>query len=278
MENLLRRDPSAPLDSARSFRSGLNTGSGLAAASFLLAISFGALTQAQGWGPIAPVICSLVVFSGSAQFAMVATLGAGGDALAAVIAAALVNIRYIPMGIAIAGDLRGGRLRRALEGQAVIDGSWAAAHLGGGRFDRPLLFGATVIQWPSWVVGTAIGVAVAPDPELLHTLGLDVLTPALFAVLLLDELKRGREGWLSAGIGAGVAGALIAVVPAGPALVAGAGAAALVALARSSRTDETDPTGRADQTDPTDRTGPTDRTDKADQPDQTDQPHQETAR
>ena len=236
MDSLLRCEPGAPLDSTRSFRSGLSTGFGLAAASFLLAISFGALTQSQGWGPVAPVICSLVVFSGSAQFAMVATLGAGGDALAAVIAAALVNIRYIPMGIAIAGDLRGGRLRRALEGQAVVDGSWAAAHLGGGRFDRSLLFGATVVQWPAWVAGTAIGVAVAPDPGLLHTLGLDALTPALVAVLLLDELRRGREGWLSAGIGAGVAGAAIAVVSAGPALIAGAGAAALVALARAGRT------------------------------------------
>ncbi|MFD9903273.1 AzlC family ABC transporter permease [Streptomyces sp. NPDC059063] len=237
MDTLLRRRPVTPPD---SFRSGLRTGSGLAAASFLLAISFGALTQAQGWGPVAPVVCSLIVFSGSAQFAMVATLSAGGDALAAVLAAALVNIRFVPMGIAIARDLRGGRLRRALEGQAVIDGSWAAAHLGGGRFDRSLLFGATVVQWPSWVVGTAIGVAVAPDPDLLHTLGIDALTPALFAVLLLDELKRGREGWLSAGIGAAVAGALIAVVPAGPALVAGAGAAALVALARGVRTVRAD--------------------------------------
>ncbi|MFI9809150.1 AzlC family ABC transporter permease [Streptomyces sp. NPDC052301] len=241
MDSPTRCEPSTPHDSTRSFRSGLSTGSGLAAAPFLLAISFGALTQAQGWGPVAPVICSLVVFSGSAQFAMVATLGAGGDALATVIAAALVNSRYVPMGIAIAGDLRGGRLRRALEGQAVVDGSWAAAHLGGGRFDRSLLLGATVVQWPVWVAGTAIGVAVAPDPGLLYTLGLDALTPALFAVLLLDELRRGREGWLSAGIGAGVAGAGIAVVSAGPALVAGAGAAALVALARAGRT------GRAEE-------------------------------
>ncbi|MET9953082.1 AzlC family ABC transporter permease [Streptomyces sp. NPDC006339] len=241
MDSSLRRARGVPTDtgvpgSAGGFRAGLGAGSGLAAASFLLAISFGALARAQGWGPVAPVVCSLLVFSGSAQFVMVATLGAGGGGWAAVVAAALVNVRYIPMGVAVAGDLRGGRLRRALEGQAVVDGSWAAAHLGGGRFDRPLLFGATAVQWPAWVAGTAVGVVFAPDATLLRALGLDVLTPALFAVMLLDELRRGREGRIAAGAGAVVAGTVIAVAPAGVALVAGAGAAVLTALAGTRRT------------------------------------------
>ncbi|WP_211244063.1 AzlC family ABC transporter permease [Actinospica robiniae] len=171
---------------------------------------------------------------------MVAALSAGGGTLAAVVAAALVDVRFIPLGIAIAGDLRGGRFRRALEGQTVVDGSWAAAHLGDGRFDRLLLFGATAVQWPAWVAGTVIGVALAPGAGLTHALGLDALTPALFAILLLDELKRGREGRLSAGIGAVVAAALIAVAPAGLALVAGSGAATLVALARTGKADRAD--------------------------------------
>ncbi|MFI0975976.1 AzlC family ABC transporter permease [Streptomyces sp. NPDC021093] len=229
----MERSPSAPgaATPRERFRSGLTVGSGLAAASFLLAISFGALTQAQGWGSYAPVLCSLVVFSGSAQFALVAALGTGGGIGTAVTAAALINSRFLPMGMAVAGDLRGGRLRRALEGQAVVDGSWAAAHLGGGRFDRYVLFGASAIQWPAWVAGTALGVAVAPDPQLLHTLGLDVLTPALFVTLLFDELRRERANRLPALLGAALAAALIAVLPTGPALI-GAAAAALVALVR----------------------------------------------
>ncbi|WP_223279907.1 AzlC family ABC transporter permease [Streptomyces sp. SDr-06] len=214
------------------FHAGLRAGAGLATASFLLAISFGAISQAQGWGPVAPIVCSLIVFSGSAQFALAATLGAGGGVIAAVTAAALVNVRFVPMGIAVARDLRGGRLRRALEGQAVVDGSWAAAHLGGGRFDRPFLFGATAAQWPAWVAGTALGVAVAPDPALLHTLGLDVLTPGLFVVLLLDEVRRNRAGRLPAVLGAVIAGALLYVLPSGPALIGAAAAAFLVQARR----------------------------------------------
>ncbi|MFE9458632.1 AzlC family ABC transporter permease [Streptomyces californicus] len=215
-----------------SFLSGLRTGCGLAAASFLLAVSFGAISASQGWGRIAPVICSLAVFSGSAQFALLAALGSGGGMAGAVTSAALINSRFVPMGIAIAGDLRGGRFRRALEGQAVVDASWAAAHLGGGRFDRYLLFGATAIQWPAWVAGTGLGVVVAPHPDLLHRLGLDVLTPALFLALLLDEVRRERINRLPALLGAMIAAALIVFLPAGPALV-GAALAALIALVRA---------------------------------------------
>ncbi|MBX9363877.1 AzlC family ABC transporter permease [Streptomyces sp. WAC04114] len=219
-----------------SFLSGLKTGSGLAAASFLLAVSFGAISTSQGWGHLAPVICSMAVFSGSAQFALLATLGSGGGIAGAVTSAALINSRFIPMGIAVAGDLRGGRFRRALEGQAVVDGSWAAAHLGGGRFDRYLLFGATAIQWPAWVAGTALGVVVSPDPDLLHRLGLDVLTPALFVALLFDEVRRERINRLPALLGAVLAAGLIVFLPAGPALV-GAALAALVALFRAPRSE-----------------------------------------
>ncbi|WP_448322210.1 AzlC family ABC transporter permease [Streptomyces sp. CO7] len=215
-----------------SFLAGLRTGSGLAAASFLLAVSFGAVSASQGWGPVAPVVCSMVVFSGSAQFALLATLGSGGGLVGAVTSAALINSRFVPMGIAVAGDLRGGRLRRALAGQAVVDGSWAAAHLGGGRFDRHLLFGATAVQWPAWVAGTALGVVASPDPGLLHRLGLDVLTPALFVALLVEEVRKDRDNRMPALLGAVLAAVLVLFLPVGPALV-GAALAALVALCRT---------------------------------------------
>src|SRR3982751_726753 len=97
------------------FLAGIRVGAGLAAAAFILAITFGATVRAQGWGILAPVICSLVVFSGSAQFALATALGGGGGPVPAVAAAALINARFLPMGLAVAPSLRGGRLRRALE-------------------------------------------------------------------------------------------------------------------------------------------------------------------
>ncbi|MBH5333650.1 AzlC family ABC transporter permease [Streptomyces pactum] len=221
------RDASPP----ERFRAGVGVGTGLAAASFVLAVSFGAITHAQGWSVAGSVLCSMAVFSGSAQFALVSTLGAGGGTTAAVAAAALVNVRFLPMGVAVAGDLSGGRMRRALQAQAVVDGSWAAAHRGGGRFDRHLMFGASAVQWVLWVAGTAVGVVLAPDPGLLGDLGLDVVAPAMFLFLLLDTTGADRGNRLPAVLGAAVAAGLSFLLPPGPALIGAAGAA-MVALAR----------------------------------------------
>src|SRR5215212_8949970 len=89
-----------------------------ALATFVLGVSFGVLARSLGWGIVAPIVFSLITFSGSAQFAVVAVLGAGGGALAAIVAAILLNSRFLPLGVAVAPFLRGGPLRRALEGQA----------------------------------------------------------------------------------------------------------------------------------------------------------------
>src|SRR5215211_9170093 len=97
----------------------------LALATGVMGISFGVLAYASGWGTVAPIVFSVMAFSGTAQFAVVSVLGAGGAVVPAIVAAVLLNARFLPMGIAVAPFLKGGPLRRALEGQAVVDASWA---------------------------------------------------------------------------------------------------------------------------------------------------------
>ena len=93
---------------------------------FAIGVSFGVLA-APVMGSLAAIVMSAIVFAGSAQFAALSVLGAGGTAAAAVGAGLLLNARFLPMGIAAAPATRGGRLRRAAEGQTVVDASWALA-------------------------------------------------------------------------------------------------------------------------------------------------------
>src|SRR6266568_1620277 len=228
--------PERPASPRERLIGGMGVGVGLAAAAFVLAITFGAMVRAQGWGIAAPLVCSAIVFSGSAQFALASALS-GGGVVPAVTAAGLINARFLPMGVSVAASLRGGRLRRAIEGQAVVDGSWAAAHLGEGRFDRERLIGATVVQWPAWVAGTAVGVFFAPPARIAEMLGLDLVFPAFFLVLLMDELRTSAKARLAAGVGGAIAAALMWVVPAGLALI-GSTMAALIGLRGRSGTVE----------------------------------------
>src|SRR3954466_10890904 len=139
------------------YLAGARAGVPFTLATFVLGISFGVLARALGWGVVAPIVFSVITFSGTAQFAVVSVLGGGGGVVPAIVAAVLLNARFLPMGVAVAPFLKGGPLRRALEGQAVIDASWALASRGGGRFDREFMIGATIPQLAAWIGGTAIG-------------------------------------------------------------------------------------------------------------------------
>jgi len=203
-----------------------------ALATLVLGISFGVLARSLGWGTLAPIVFSVVAFSGSAQFAVASVLGSGGGAIPAFIAAVLLNARFGPMGVAVAPYLKGGPFRRALEGQAVVDASWALASRGGGRFDREFMIGATAPQGVAWIVGTAIGALGGDfigDPE---RLGLDVIFPAFFLVLLAEELRGGRRAIAVALIAAALALVLVPFAPPGVPVIA-ACAAALLGLRRS---------------------------------------------
>jgi 4-azaleucine resistance transporter AzlC len=210
----------------RGYAAGARAGLPFAVATVVLGVSFGVLARQLGWGVAAPIACSVLVLSGSAQFAVASILGAGGGVGAATLAAVFVNARFLPMGLAVAPSLAGGRLRRAVEGQMVVDASWALANRGDGTFERKYLIGATVPQLSAWIGGTAVGAAAGGllgDPE---ALGLDVVFPAFFLILLAEELRDRRS--ITVAVLAGlVALSLVPFTPPGVPVVAACGAALL---------------------------------------------------
>ena len=195
------------------------------------------VAQGAGLSAVAAIVMSAIVFAGSAQFAAIAILASGGTAGAAVAAAALMNSRFLPMGVALAPSLPGGVLARAAQGQTVVDASWALAARGDGSFDRGLLFGSAAIQYSTWVSGTVAGALwgdALGDPE---ALGLDAVYPAFFLALLIAEVGSARAFGVAA-LGALIALVLVPLAPPGvPVLMASL--AALVGLwSRRSEEDE----------------------------------------
>jgi predicted branched-subunit amino acid permease len=206
----------------------------LALATGVMGISFGVLAYASVWGVVAPIVFSVIAFSGTAQFAVVSVLGGGGGVVSAIVAAVLLNARFLPMGIAVAPFLKGGPLRRAVEGQAVVDASWAMASRGGGRFDREFMIGATIPQVTLWSGGTVVGVLVGGVVGNVERLGLDVIFPTFYLALLVEELRAGGQTIAVVLIAAALALALVPVTPPGIPVIASFAAALLGLRGRSS--------------------------------------------
>jgi 4-azaleucine resistance transporter AzlC len=212
-------------------RAGIRRGVPFGIAVFAISVSFGVLARPL-MGPVAPIVMSIFVFSGSAQFGALAVLLAGGSAGAAIVAGVLLNARYLAMGLALAPSLPGRPLSRAAFAMTTVDASWASASRGDGSFDPWYMVGVSIPQYTGWVLGTVVGVLIGPvlgDPK---ALGLDALFPAFFIALLFAEV-RGRRRVAAAGGGAGIALALTPLVPAGLPILAAAAAAVAASKVRS---------------------------------------------
>ena len=195
----------------------------------LFGISFGVLARKAGLGSVPTIVFSATTFAGSAQFAAVSVLGAGGSAAAAVVAALLLNARYAPMSVAATAVFRGRWWRRLAEAQLLVDESWALAGRGG-RFRREVLIGAGLLIYGLWLLGTTLGTVLGGRLGSPTDYGLDAAFAALFLGLAAPTL-RGRRARAAGALAGAVVLVLLPWAPAGLPLVA-ASAACLLGLRR----------------------------------------------
>jgi 4-azaleucine resistance transporter AzlC len=211
------------MQSDSEIRAGIRAALPIVLPTVALGISFGILARPL-MGPVAPVVMSILVFSGGAQFAALSVLVGGGAALAAITAGMLMNARWLPMSFAMTPSLRGGRLRRAAEAQAIVDASFVISDRGDGSFDRGLLLGATLPQAVAWISGTLIGVLAAGTIADPSRLGLDAVFPAFYLALLVRE-AGGRRAYEVMAVAAIITVALTTFAPPGlPVIVASSAA------------------------------------------------------
>jgi 4-azaleucine resistance transporter AzlC len=205
--------------SSSGYREGAKRIAPVAPAALSFGAAFGVLAGTIGIDPAAAIVMSATTFAGAAQFAAVSVLEDGGTVAAAVTAAVLLNLRYFAIGIAIAPAFEGSRLRRFLEGQLIVDESWAVSQRGQGRIDRRMLVGAGLVLFPCWVGGTTLGALVGDvvgDPK---RLGFDGALPALFLALLVTQIVS-RRTMIAAIAGGAIALVLLPFTPAGVPVIA----------------------------------------------------------
>lgn len=199
----------------------------------IVGVSFGAIAVGSGLPVWLPMLLSLLVFAGAAQFMFVGIVASGGNPIAAVLAGLLVNARHLPFGFAI-GDLLGSGWKRLAGAHLMIDESvaFALAQRDGAQ-RRAAYWACGVGLFVCWNLGVLVGAFAGTAISDTDALGLDAAFPAVLLALVLPALRD--PGTRSAVlVGVVIALATVPVLPVGmPVLLALLGV--LVAGAARSR-------------------------------------------
>jgi len=194
----------------------------------IVGVSFGATAVAGGQPGWLPVLMSLVVFAGGAQFAALGVVLAGGSPVAAVAAGALLNTRLLPYGLGVA-DVTTGRWWTRLLGAHLTTDETVAFAL---RQQKPAarrtaFWTCGIALFSAWNVAVLLGVLAGSAVKNTGAFGLDATFPAVLLALALPALTDMRSR-AAVGAGAVTAVALTPVLPAGlPVLAALSGLAAV---------------------------------------------------
>jgi 4-azaleucine resistance transporter AzlC len=155
----------------------------------VVGLSFGAIAVGAGLPLWLPMLISVVVFAGAAQFLFVAVVAAGGNPITAVLTGLLVNTRLIPMGFAVA-DVLGRGPKRLLASHLLMDENVAfTVAQKDPRRRRATFWTCGLGLFVCWNIGVVIGAfggSFLPDP---NAFGLDAAFPAVILALVMPSLK-----------------------------------------------------------------------------------------
>lgn len=161
----------------------------LAAAVGVFGMIFGAAANVHMDASLA-VAMSLLIFSGTLQFATLGLLASGAGVAAIVLTAVALNARHVVLGAVLRPRVDGSALRRALLAWFMLDESFGLAIASGRRAAFVLLVSGAIF-FAAWALGTLLGVLGA------RLVAVEGLAAALFPVLFVGLCAitvRGHDG------------------------------------------------------------------------------------
>lgn len=198
-----------------------------AAAIFIFGVIYGSLAGPE-IGAWETMLSSLVIYSGSVQFTLIALLASGGGVATLVAGAAALNLRNLVLAAVLRPRVHLSPLRRGALGWFLTDEATGLALASDEESPRVLVVAGTLF-YLSWQSGTAMGLAGASLESLSDAAG--AVFPVLFIGLAaatrpsksvavraaLAAVAAGLASWLWPGAqGIAAVGAAIAVsIPGG---------------------------------------------------------------
>ncbi|WP_328994195.1 AzlC family ABC transporter permease [Kribbella sp. NBC_01245] len=178
----------------------------LCVADAVVGASFGAIAVSGGLDTWVPIVMSVLVFAGGAQFAAIGIALSGGSAIAAVVTGLLLNARLMPYSLALA-DVLGSTWRKKLVGaQILTDESAAFALQGADPAKRGAAFWTSGLAlFAVWNISVVLGAIAGNAVGDTEAFGLDTAFPVVLLALVMPALRERRTR------NAALAGAVVAV-------------------------------------------------------------------
>ena len=185
--------PALPDHAIQEFREGARNAFPIFIGYFATSLAFGLLAMATGLSPLMAVLFSALNLTGAAQFMAINLLGAGAAAGEILVSVGLMNLRYFIMSMALVPKLELRRpADRFLLAFGVTDEVFSVASLRPGTVSKAFMLGLQGFSWLGWASGTVAGVTIG---AVLPTSLRDAMSGtlfALFAALLVPEIKKGH--------------------------------------------------------------------------------------
>lgn len=159
---------------------------------FTTSVAFGILALSAGLTPLETVLFSMTNLTGAAQFMAINLISSGAVMGEIVISVFLMNLRYFIMSASLAGKLGLKKnTDKALISFGVTDEIFSVASLKPGEVSTSFMYGLQIVSWGGWASGTLAGVTMGAFlPRSLQDAMSGALF-ALFAALLVPEIKKG---------------------------------------------------------------------------------------
>lgn len=200
-------------------------------------IVFGVLAHRADLSLAEALLMSGLVFAGSAQLVALSMWAVPLPVISLVLAALVVNLRYLLMGAVLHRWLgRLSRLRAYVSLFFLSDETWAlsiAAYERGER-DGAFLLGSGLPLYGSWLSATALGYLAGATIKNPAAWGLDFALVAVFTALLTG-LYRGRGDLVPWTVAAAVAAGAERILPGTWYILLGAAAGTLAGVVRDGR-------------------------------------------
>ncbi len=180
----------------RQFSRGIRLGFPILLGYTPVGVAFGVLAVTSGFSAFQAVVCSATAIAGAGQFIGLSFVASGGSAVSALIATAVVNLRYVLFASTVSPYLRDlTPLEQSPLAFTLTDETFAVniADRRAGLATSWSMLGVGAIAWLGWVVGTAVGAYGAGwvgDP---NAWGAQFAMPAMFTALCVALAENRRH-------------------------------------------------------------------------------------